>query len=71
MSWQPIDTAPKDGTPILTDCGICLWVNPPDWGCPMEEGWHDCSFGGGIYSCADAGDYRSDPKLWMPLPKCP
>jgi hypothetical protein len=71
MLWQPIDTAPKNGTPVLTDCGICLYVKPELWGSPMDKGWHDCDYGGHIYECADNGPYQSDPNFWMPLPEIP
>ena len=54
--WQPIETAPKDGTLI---CGAwmygsrwetrALYWNGHDWECPT-------------------GDWYYDPTHWMPLP---
>lgn len=67
--WQPIETAPKDGSPILiwqpggvtqytwyTDCWICRWED-------RYQCWTEA--GGELYSEA-----RS-PTHWMPLPDPP
>ncbi len=67
--WQPIETAPKDGTPILliisgrelhvdedTPCGIGRW-KPDFWG---ENNW-----------CMDSGDFWPGATHWMPLPTPP
>jgi len=55
--WQPIETAPKDGSEIIMfamgDIGICYWsdkVNGWTWG---------------------LGKYFNSPTHWMPLPKQP
>jgi hypothetical protein len=67
IDWQPIDTAPKDGTPV--NCrwpgynpkveyheGPCVWKR--DWYClgkPTEiEGWW----------CVDGGLPAKDPTHW-------
>lgn len=56
--WQPIETAPKDGTRIL------LWGDLPDWdGCFYEVGYWDESIGG--FTC------DVEPTHWQPLPKPP
>ena len=58
--WQPIETAPRDGTPI-----IAIWVNPNQLGAYSQEPlilryvWFD---GKHIYS---------EPTHWMPLPEPP
>ena len=60
--WQPIETAPKDGTRIIVVsetgsvwCGV-YWEKRPRAG----ERW--TSF---------IGPLRFDPTHWMPLPKAP
>ena len=68
--WQPIDTAPKDGTWILLRGGDIHYhdecAEPPmvvgKWD-DGEECWRYCSYDSGFY-----GVYRN-PQEWMPLPK--
>ena len=57
MTWQPIETAPKDGTPIYArkDHEVTIeyvwWDNNPDgW-----MGW----------------EYSEPPLWWIPIPKLP
>ena len=71
MNWQPIKTAPKDGTEILAleyhgspnprltiaAYAVVMWI--PD------DGWRDCSDMGA------AGLYPFEPQYWMPLPEPP
>lgn len=71
--WQPIETAPKDGTEILAffDCrevqdgGLVDIIYWDEVGGPREQGcWHlgcesDCSRAPGYYT------------HWMPLPAAP
>ena len=59
--WQPIETAPKDGTPIL------LTAEPDDdgqasiiIGCWYKNGWY-----------AWTREKHEWPTLWMPLPAAP
>ena len=57
--WQPIETAPKDGTPILTayyDDGKNYRVAPSWWNKHLP-----CWYGYG----------RIQPSYWMPLPAPP
>lgn len=71
---QPIDTAPTDGTVILTDAGIvCAWTNP-NWD---KVEWMRCTPQGDELSPADydsplhmfdATPYNPQPTLWVPLP---
>lgn len=78
-AWQPIETAPKDGTVID------LWVDDPQWGATREcdmrwikhtryyrngrtedvEGWG--------WPGLDEPDFLSDgkPTHWMPVPEPP
>lgn len=62
-NWQPIDTAPKDGTPVL------LWVGGL-WTTGRWSGWN--------WEVLETGiGYESDPVLaddpthWQPLPLGP
>lgn len=67
MSWQPIETAPKDGTVILTDDGTAKYAN--FWG--IYPGWYLCTTYGDIPSCADNGYGISavSPIKWMRIPE--
>ena len=66
---QSIETAPKDGTVILTDQGLALYLDQRRWASPVSHGkWACCDPYGNIFECADNGDYLCEPSLWMPLP---
>ena len=80
MEWQPIETAPKDGTPILCVRGHCqpvvAWFETfPE---PLLDGDQT------KWRWREAGDFVSDnswredwhgtlyePTHWMPLPAPP
>jgi hypothetical protein len=68
MDWQPIDTAPKDDTPVL------LWNGTVSVG---SRSWHHEWFGlvnERIAIADDRGDawtIEPKPTHWMPLPKGP
>lgn len=70
MEWQPIETAPKDGTElILFDEMVCIgsWRN--DWNFQDEpKQWFDNTFDD--YSCG-YGSTPLKPTHWMPLPEPP
>lgn len=66
---QPIETAPRDGTVILSDCGCVTYLDQRNWGSPVPNGWAECSPCGDPDSCADDGIRMCSPKLWMPLPE--
>lgn len=63
--WQPIETAPKDGTRVL------LWVPPMIAGNVELSGyatagrWDSLGWHSGITTLA------CQPTLWMPLPRPP
>lgn len=59
MRWQPIETAPKDGTRILV-CDQVDWVEIILWSSEIGN-WLDANF--------DLPDY--DPVWWMLLPEPP
>ena len=73
MTWQPISSAPKDGTRILIMCArplIARWE--PDIDAPAEDyegpGWL-------VYECEDpwfsVWAKPDIPTHWMPLPNPP
>lgn len=57
--WQPIDTAPKDGTVIA----LYLLAKPDSF---VAAGWWD----GAIWRIAPSG-YWSNVTRWQPLPAKP
>lgn len=65
--WQPIETAPKDGTVILA-CD--------EWGGMFVVKWTACG-PKGQWDLTEVGSYAtdawpsSDPTHWMPLPPPP
>ena len=72
--WQPIETAPKDGTPVLfaNYDAMCLLTGAPHvWagrydklgGEDDELMMHECSYA--------ATNENGDPTHWMPLPNPP
>ena len=63
-AWQPIKTAPKDGTPILTDDGIVSF-------CPDYNGWYLCYMHGHLINDSEDGPLEANPIWWMMLPKLP
>lgn len=69
-NWDPIATAPKNGTVILTDEGTSCYLDQRNWGSPVKNGWYLCFADGNIPCCADDGMSISaiDPKVWMKLP---
>lgn len=76
MTWQPIETAPKDGTHFLAfdsrvrRMGVCHMVNistrEPLWVCQLLE--CDFEYGPGV---EDFGRDYSDITHWQPLPEPP
>jgi hypothetical protein len=59
MNWQPIETAPKDGTRVMVFC--------PDRGV-MEARFNQTygRWGDPVYS-----EWDCEPTHWMPLPPAP
>lgn len=63
-NWQPIETAPKDGTRVL--------------GWDGESGWYSCEFekleGAWVavpFSISGWDPHHVSPTHWMPLPEPP
>lgn len=74
MSWQPIETAPKDGTAVDVWCNGCRY---PDAEFRFEVEWDED--GGEQGWCHNLSDYETvrwwlidpQPTHWMPLPEPP
>ena len=76
-NWQPISTAPRDGTEILaleivdSPIGRRLYYAVVNWeqgagGPGIEFGeWRDMG------DIGAAGTYNFEPQYWMPLPEPP
>lgn len=63
-AWQPIETAPRDGTLIIGwEPGDVPRVCWPYWRTDQEGLWR--------YSDAFHGSYAITPTHWMPLPDPP
>jgi hypothetical protein len=66
MTWQPIETAPKDGTPILITRETVFL---------SEEGWHIVRWEEDWWTVHDGKFDHAlrgpDPTHWMPLPERP
>jgi hypothetical protein len=73
MDWQPIETAPKDGTLVLV-------FSPGDFQTTTVASYTDAARrpcwtaeGPDGRACDSAGDWQTllDPTHWMPLPASP
>lgn len=68
--WEPIETAPKDGTAILAAWptgGGCFEFDEARWGInDSDEGWFD-EDGGTWFDCE--GNACNPPTHWVPLPQ--
>ncbi|QDP57360.1 MAG: hypothetical protein Unbinned3696contig1008_38 [Prokaryotic dsDNA virus sp.] len=74
--WEPINTAPKDGTPILVP-GSVGTIGGIRVTLPVTVSWRDCpylgdlpDFKGGWRPMSD-GQRALKPTHWMPLPDAP
>jgi hypothetical protein len=70
--WQPIETAPRDGTSILVAGGTITWHGPGTT-VTLEEVSHVNWDGAGWWVGNDEdGEHIScEPTHWMPLPQKP
>lgn len=64
-AWQPIETAPKDGTQILAFDKVCKDCVVLIWSASDEDEDDHC------WRVQWNGDEDPDCKFWMPLPAPP
>jgi len=67
MKWQPIETAPKDGTEVLLFFPTGFWRDDRKiaigfWG--IGDDWFE-----GEADARSMTDFGDHPTLWMPLPE--
>jgi len=69
MSWQPIETAPKDGTVILG----CEWLNRHNREHEVVEVQWDSEVERWVLTATVWPDesWYADPTHWMPRPDAP
>lgn len=73
-AWQPIETAPKDGTRILLFDGMGIaiaswWVpDPTDFD---DDDDFDEPLPGWCVESAECVEFWHEPTHWMPLPEPP
>ena len=66
MDWQPIETAPKDGSFCLAAKQAC-WAKAFDhFPYPLKQRWN-----GEEWEADDGRVYEPQPTHWMPLPAPP
>jgi len=63
--WQPIETAPKDGTPILV-CSLNYWPITACW-----ASYHPNATGKMCWRTAPICGDKVNPLFWMPLMEPP
>ena len=76
QSWQPIETAPKDGVEILLRDDVCKTHSLGRWGktnVGYEAWWATADGHSVIETQSDFGiEYLEiNPTHWMPLPEAP
>lgn len=63
MNWQPIETAPRDGTRVLAwvKGHLVMIADFRKWGFNRESSWVSIT----------GGEIHPQPTHWMPLPATP
>lgn len=62
MEWQPLKTAPKDGTQVLL-------ASVDDGGYGVRQGFYETAFASRKWYDIDGEEI--EPQYWMPLPAAP
>lgn len=62
--WRSIDSAPKDGTVVVTNDGTSCYVDQRHWGSPVTNGWYLCPFDCQPDTSYD-GAFRLQPTTWL------
>jgi hypothetical protein len=69
-TWQPIETAPKDGTHLLLSDGERVTLG--GWTSDMDQGAeYEGQIGMAGWWSVDLGPNGDRPTHWMPLPEAP
>lgn len=63
-AWQPIETAPKDGTFVVTATKSNLVRAWDYFPYPMKQKWD-----GSGWIAEDGRPYSPEPTHWMPIPE--
>lgn len=75
QGWQPITTAPSDGTPFFVWADGYEWPEVIRWYPHDEETVEECGEAGYFSYAeellADACDWEHEVTHWMPLPAAP
>lgn len=69
QAWQPIETAPKDGTPLLLFAGA--YLDGHEYAPTIVVGWYVASKGWIANSYRGQITVNLRPKAWMSLPRFP
>lgn len=62
--WRNVDTAPRDGTTILSDMGFVRYFRQADMASPIDEGWHLCDLHGWP---VDLNEEAVEVMFWLPM----
>jgi hypothetical protein len=71
-NWQPIETAPKDGTIILVcEDFLCYSVSWQKWYTPYNDWYYDWCIPNFLIDNIYSDGIILHPTHWMPLPELP
>lgn len=66
--WQPIETAPKDGTHILIMATLRVAGKPEEISVVANARWVEDEVGNEFWSDIHGIMSQDDPEYWLPLP---